>query len=405
MKKQFPWLFSQVGFFNSTYVLDTNVLLNLYRVHDKSRTELLAALTAAKPYLWSPHHIVREFLTSRPGVIAEYRGHHDDVCNKISSVIDKALISFDDTPYIKNISEIIRGSMSSVYSAVRTYGEQYGCTLSNGNVLRELIEIFEGKIGAPYDSKSLEDIVKEAKRRVASGLPPGLCDADQKSKKITNKDDIQSLIINNVYGDIIIWKQIIDYSVDNKVPHITFVTDDRKKGDWTRFHDERYNIGPRVELCEELYNSSGCLFNVLSTKKFFELCQENFRLSLADAVVEIDDVDQARAKIIRNIIGSVAKQTNWMQRDLYKFLSQTYSIREHNQISTQSPDEIRMLVESRLLPYVLVAKPLKHRLGMLVNAIVNENHLDQHDATVMSQEILRRSIFNYYVSGVLRHDF
>src|SRR5438105_2793430 len=42
-------------------VLDTNVLLNLYRYHQQTRRELLDVLAKVGDHLWIPHHVMVEF--------------------------------------------------------------------------------------------------------------------------------------------------------------------------------------------------------------------------------------------------------------------------------------------------------------------------------------------------------
>ena len=55
---------------NGMLVLDTNVLLNLYRYNDKTVDDLLKVASAARGRLFVPHQVVNEFLRNRQSVIA-----------------------------------------------------------------------------------------------------------------------------------------------------------------------------------------------------------------------------------------------------------------------------------------------------------------------------------------------
>lgn len=44
-----------------TVVLDTNVLLNLYRYNTRTRTDLVAVLERLEDRLWVPHQVMVEF--------------------------------------------------------------------------------------------------------------------------------------------------------------------------------------------------------------------------------------------------------------------------------------------------------------------------------------------------------
>lgn len=64
-------------------VLDTNVLLNLYRLPMAAREEFLGVLELVKARLWIPYHVGLEFQRRRVSVILETR-------EKAKSVLAKA---------------------------------------------------------------------------------------------------------------------------------------------------------------------------------------------------------------------------------------------------------------------------------------------------------------------------
>src|SRR5262249_9034491 len=55
-------------------VLDTNVLLNLYRYHEQTRRELLDVLAQLGDHLWIPHHVRAEFWQRRPTLLQDPKG-------------------------------------------------------------------------------------------------------------------------------------------------------------------------------------------------------------------------------------------------------------------------------------------------------------------------------------------
>ncbi|HEU5116074.1 MAG TPA: PIN-like domain-containing protein, partial [Isosphaeraceae bacterium] len=362
----------------------------------KSRTELLYALKKAKPYLWCPNHIAREFLTSRPGVITEYRNWHKDISAKLASAIEKAFEKLDTTPYVQTLAATVRGAMEGVYGTVKLYGDQYDCTVHKDPVLTELTAIYESRIGEPYPSSALAEKLKEAKRRVASGMPPGLKDAEEKIKRVTAKDDPQALMIENVFGDVLIWFQIMDYCKAGNVTDLTLVTEDKKEGEWVRNHDGRFPVGPRTELLEELYANSQTRLHVIPTSTFFRSCQESFKLDMADAVQEISEVERAYIRTVDKVTGTVAKQTLWFRRDLYVRMPQLCHPSRHEYISNLNPDEIALVVDSEFLPRVLNSDGLSWRFHTLVRAIKNERGVDDHTGILQARDVVRRCLIDYF---------
>lgn len=58
---------------NALIVVDTNVLLSLYRLPKTAREEFLLVLTKLKSRLWIPYQVALEFQSNRLSVIASER--------------------------------------------------------------------------------------------------------------------------------------------------------------------------------------------------------------------------------------------------------------------------------------------------------------------------------------------
>lgn len=56
---------------NAIVVIDTNVLLDFYRVSKDTSNELISALEAVRDKLWLPYQIAKEYHNNLSGVISE----------------------------------------------------------------------------------------------------------------------------------------------------------------------------------------------------------------------------------------------------------------------------------------------------------------------------------------------
>src|SRR5688500_4356529 len=72
---------------DSIIVLDTNVLLNLYRYTQETSEQILNLLQKYKENLWMPHQVALEYHYNRKSVIVEQSGSYEKVCD-----------AFDDVP-------------------------------------------------------------------------------------------------------------------------------------------------------------------------------------------------------------------------------------------------------------------------------------------------------------------
>src|SRR5688572_10376163 len=68
-------------------VLDTNVLLNLYRLPTTARDELLTVLELLRDRIWIPHHVALEFQRRRLTVISAERKSTEDALSSASDFV------------------------------------------------------------------------------------------------------------------------------------------------------------------------------------------------------------------------------------------------------------------------------------------------------------------------------
>ncbi|MEB3188765.1 MAG: PIN-like domain-containing protein [Snowella sp.] len=63
----------------ATFVLDANILLNMYRYPEEARKQLLNVLQSIEARLWVPYQAALEFQRNRVAVIAEQKKRFSDV--------------------------------------------------------------------------------------------------------------------------------------------------------------------------------------------------------------------------------------------------------------------------------------------------------------------------------------
>ena len=136
-------------------------------------------------------------------------------------------------------------------------------------ILDSLLILFNGRVGIPLTEDEISDIKEEGKKRYESKVPPGFCD--------NNKSESEK------YSDLIIWKEIINYSKSNK-KNIIFITDDKKE-DWF-YTVKGETIGPRLELSIEFEKETECSFYLYTMDQFLELSKEVSKPALRQSVID-----------------------------------------------------------------------------------------------------------------------
>lgn len=233
---------------NSLIVLDTCALLNLYRYSENTRNAFMELLEANRERLWIPYQVAMEFLNDRREVINSQEKAYDDInkgldegFNKIESALNKykkhVILDIEEikTRIVEFVSEI-KKDLQEKHSKHPKYDE-------NDILLAKILSFYEGNVGEDFDKDKLNSLYKEGEQRYKQQIPPGYKDEKEKSK-LGNR---------SLYGDLIVWKQIIKKASDSKCD-IIFVTDDQKEDWWKK--EKGKKISPRLELYKEFFSES-----------------------------------------------------------------------------------------------------------------------------------------------------
>lgn len=263
---------------NCIFVFDTNVLLNLYRYTKKTREILLEALEKLNSRIWMPEHVAYEFMKNRPEVVFEVIDGYDKFGKKIEEFLStcrEELRLENNTLEIDKLKKLLNEWLDEVRGTnleVQSLSEDF--------ILRKLLKLFDGKVGEPFEETEMKQISQEGKERYEKESPPGYKDAKKKTGKVEN----------NIYGDFIVWKQILRYAKENK-RDVIFVTSDQKEDWWLKVSGR--TVGPRIELRKEFCDETdGQKFHMYTTAGFLEYYTKKSQTTIDKNVInEVDSVD------------------------------------------------------------------------------------------------------------------
>jgi len=175
----------------------------------------------------------------------------------------------------------VKAFFERIKRALEEQKEETVSLLFTNPTKEELSNLLKDRIGEDFSQSQLEEIYKEGEKRYKLKIPPGYSDA---KKEVENKK----------YGDLIIWKQILEKAkrVDSA---ILFITGDKKE-DWFL---ERLGktIGPRPELVAEIKKIKNIPFYIYQTHKFLEYAYQYLSIRIkADAIKEVKEVQKEAQK-------------------------------------------------------------------------------------------------------------
>lgn len=258
---------------------DANVLLNLYRYSEGTRGELFKLLNRLEKRLWLPHQAALEYHKNRLAVIATLEDAYEKISESVTDFENRllnALNGFSRHPLIQigSMTDVLKETFARIKSDLSDTKKKHPELTRDDRVRDEVTRVFEGKVGPAYSAEELRKIYAEGKTRYEKNVPPGFKD--------DHKDD------ESKYGDLVVWKQLIDKARESGKPLI-FVTDDRKEDWWEKAKGKV--IRPRPELIQEIWSAAGVKFYMYQTDPFMEQAAKQLKRRVKqNAIDEIKEV-------------------------------------------------------------------------------------------------------------------
>lgn len=264
MKSKFPGFYhpSEEQFDNmlqnALIVFDANILLDLYRVSSDTSKNLMDIIRKLDSRLWIPYQVAYEYHKELFTVISNQIKKYEESAATIKE-IRKKMAEKRNHPFLP---DDLSTKATCLFNELEEFFQKQQNNLQNvvleKSVKEELGELLEGKVGECFNTKELEDIYQEGKRRYDSKIPPGYM--DEKTKQGSD-----------VYGDLVIWKEIQRKAVEEKCD-VIIVTDDVKEDWFMQFKGK--NCGPHPALIKEFKDKTNHNVYIYTLDRFLALSEK-----------------------------------------------------------------------------------------------------------------------------------
>jgi hypothetical protein len=289
---------------NGIVVFDSCAILDFYYIPKNMRSEIYTDIfKRLKNRLWIPFHVQYEYLKNRTKVLKKpvsknytpIRKTINELQKDIKSSVLKKVDSIQqdtknndrhphiDQSKIEAFKILINDFLSEtakfetdVLKEIKSIEEDILSVEKNDDVLKALETNFE--TGREYSYNEIISLTKEGKHRYEYKIPPGYGDLESKEKKGTQ-----------IFGDLIIWKQILEYSKQQQQP-IIFITNDIKKNeDWCYLDPsskEDRILMPREELIKEIRDHSNVDFWMYNFSQFLYHAKTHLKATMTDKYIQ-----------------------------------------------------------------------------------------------------------------------
>ncbi|MEZ8709469.1 PIN-like domain-containing protein, partial [Vibrio alginolyticus] len=231
---------SQVWKSNKTlFVFDANVLLNLYGYAEQTRNDFFKTIEILDERIWIPYQVGLEYQRRRLDVIKNEKSVFTDIENNLNKIQKVFKGDFDNLALKRRFPKLSESTIKlekdidkcivNYKKSVAHWNKAQPCVRSHDSIREKINSCFENKVGnEPSGQTWLDGIYQEGKIRYENKVPPGFKDGNKGNKPEDSFFVYNSLSYEKQYGDLILWKQLIEKAKDKDIDCVIFVTDDGK---------------------------------------------------------------------------------------------------------------------------------------------------------------------------------
>lgn len=260
-------------------VLDTNVLLDLYKLGAGPRQNLVDVLQELQGRLFVPHQAALEFWRNRVTVLEDVGKSAPSVAmEKARSVADDALRQWQARTRVGAVAEQLRADLRRTLDDVEQRMHEVDQPLdvpaavadvALDPVVQALVPLLEGAVGPAPAPARLAELIATGRRRFADQVPPGYLDAGK---------DAQA---EGGTGDYLLWEQVLEHA-EAQGRDVLLVTRD-SKADWWRSARNGRLLGPRAELVEEFAARTTRRLHLALPSDLLDLAQRHLGVAVSEA--------------------------------------------------------------------------------------------------------------------------
>lgn len=276
-------------------VLDTTVLLELYRQPANISLDVISALKRILTNIYIPRQVYEEYLKNYHKICGDEKKKYKKVTKELSDSLKKLQNDIakkvgeyrkhnytDISKLQNNLNEKIKDTQNIITEFEKSHHAEIQLNINflQNDKVKEFVDLLlnQGSIGQkiPFSKKIL--LLQEGQVRYDNLIPPGFHDSAKNGEA--------------TYGDLFVWKDIITIAKE-KNTNIIFVCNDTKEDWWEKNKDTPIDL--RQELNEEFKETNPSLsIHFLTLDKFFSYLAEELKLGKSKSALQLSALDDTR---------------------------------------------------------------------------------------------------------------
>lgn len=335
-------------------VLDTNILLELYRQPASISIDVIQALKQILNNLYVPRYVYDEYIRNYQKICGSEKKKYQKVSGELIALIRKLkediraktngyrMHNYIDITKLQNdLNEKIDDMKLIIERFQKDHKTEINSNLEflKNDEVKEFVDLLvaEKKIGAIIPFYEKLAILQEGQVRFDNLIPPGYKDCE--------KDGIDK------YGDLFIWKNIIKVAKEQSA-NILFVCNDVKEDWWEK--DRENPIDLKNELLMEFKENNAYLdIHFLTLDKFFSFIAEELHIGNSKSALQLSAAEDAR-KLLTYYHDDIYKKVEeeLIIIDVEKELNEKYLETGEENINWEI-DTVSVVKEEKIITYYI----------------------------------------------------
>ncbi|TGY88083.1 hypothetical protein E5329_25865 [Petralouisia muris] len=288
--------FQQIRSSEHLIVLDTNVLLELYRQPANISLDVINALKEIQNRIYVPRQVYDEYLKHFHKICGDEKKRYKNITRDLNDFfknLQKDITSkigeyrkhnYTDISKLQNdLNKEIKDAQNIIASFEENHNAEIQLNIDflENDKVKEFVDLLQiqGNIGEKILFSKKLSLLQEGQIRYDNLIPPGFLDytKDGEAK----------------FGDLFVWKDIITIAKE-KSSNIIFVCNDTKDDWWEKNRDTPIDL--RQELDDEFKEINPSLsINFLTLDKFFSYLAEELKLGKSKSALQLSALDDIKS--------------------------------------------------------------------------------------------------------------
>ncbi len=304
---------------NLIIIPDTNILLYLYKCSFNASKNIVDLLNKVRDKVIIPNRVYEEYISHKGSeqdkIDKKYDTFTKDLKNQVDGLKRKVGSSISESrkyefPDCDVLETGINTWIDKIKNSIAAYERSLSSEKQNKSIqitnVEQIIQYWNNqqRIRQKPSITEILGYIKEGEVRYRYKMPPGYMDEDKDKLEKGETDSFEKRI--RKYGDLFVWKEILNIGSSAGGNKVLFLTNDVKEDWWVLKGEQKDVVRMRDELLEEYETIVGNNnIEFMNLSKFYELFSDYYKICDIKTTLELEYESYVRGLLYGKYVNEI----------------------------------------------------------------------------------------------------